>query len=146
MEILWYTRHMKVFFMLLFWALVLWPILSWFTFHVSGWSRWQKLFRREVTNDTDIAAAVGLKKFGSYNRCVRVGIEDYGIAFKPTHWLPFHKSFCIPWIQVLSYTFTPRKLSSVCILRTPQGTIRIVGEVAEIVARGCGHHFVQQQL
>jgi len=54
---------MKVFLMLLFWALVLWPILSWVTFHVAGWSRWQKLFRREVTNDTDIASAVGLKKF-----------------------------------------------------------------------------------
>lgn len=60
---LWYTEHMKVFLMLLFWALLLWPILSWITFYASGWYKWQKLYGREVTNDTDMAAAVGLKKF-----------------------------------------------------------------------------------
>jgi len=54
---------MKVFFMLLFWALLLWPILSWFTLYISGWKKWQKLFRRDVMNDTDVASAVGLKKF-----------------------------------------------------------------------------------
>lgn len=54
---------MKVFFMLFFWALVLWPIITWMSYHVAGWSKWEKLFRREVTNDTDLATSVGLKKF-----------------------------------------------------------------------------------
>jgi hypothetical protein len=60
---LWYTVRMKVFFMLFFWALVLWPIITWMSYHVAGWSKWEKLFRREVTNDTDLATSVGLKKF-----------------------------------------------------------------------------------
>ncbi len=38
----------------------------------------------------------------------------------------------------------PGRLSSVCILHTVQGDIRVYGEVAEIVARGCGHHYVAQ--
>lgn len=45
----------------------------------------------------------------------------------------------------MSFTFTPRKQSSVCILQTTQGTLRIVGDVAEIAARGCKNHFVEQQ-
>jgi hypothetical protein len=58
-----YNETMKVFLILIFFGLIIWPILSWITFYVSGWNKWQKLFRRVVTNDTDIASALGLKKF-----------------------------------------------------------------------------------
>jgi len=134
----------KVFLVLLFCAIIIWPIVTAMSYHVAGWKKWQKRYRRDVTNLTDMASSVGLKKFGNYNRCVRIGIEDYGVAFKPTFFLLFHKSFCIPWIQILSFQFTPGKLSSVCILRTNQGDIRIYGDVAEIVARGCQEHYVNQ--
>ncbi|MBP7806348.1 hypothetical protein KA057_01565 [Candidatus Gracilibacteria bacterium] len=135
---------MKVFLMLFFWALVLWPIISWMSYHVAGWGKWQKLFRRDVTNDTDLATSVGLKKFGSYNRCVRIGVEDYGIAFKPTFFLLFHKSFCIPWIQILSFQASIGKFSKVCILHTSQGDVRITGDAAEIVSRACESHYVSR--
>jgi hypothetical protein len=133
---------MKVFLMILFWFVLLWPILTWISYHIAGWRKWELMFRRDVTNDTDVASSVSLKKFWNYNRCVRIGVEDYGVAFQPIFFLLFHKSFCIPWIQILSYQYTPGKLSSVCLLHTTQGDVRIYGEVAEIVARGCEHHYV----
>lgn len=71
-------------------------------------------------------------------------MEDYGVAFKPRLFLFFHKPFCLPWIQILSYQIRLGKLSSVCILHTVQGDVRITGEAAEIVARGCEHHYVNR--
>lgn len=54
---------MKVFILIALAALCLWPLISWATYHFSGWEKWEKLFRREVTNDNDIASSVSLKKF-----------------------------------------------------------------------------------
>lgn len=135
---------MKVIFLILFLALILWPIISWMSYHVVGWAKWEKLYKREVNNDNDVASSVGLKKFGNYNKAVRVGVEDYGVAFEPRFFLLFHKSFAIPWVQILSFQYAPGRLSNVCILHTSQGDIRIYGEIAEVVARGCAHHYVSQ--
>jgi len=54
---------MKVFLMLLFWVVLLWPILTWISYHIAGWGKWEKTFRRDVTNDTETASSVSLKKF-----------------------------------------------------------------------------------
>ena len=135
---------MKIIILIAVAALCLWPLISWATYHFSGWQKWEKLFRRDVTNDNDIASSVSLKKFWNYDHAVRVGVEDFGIAFEPTMFLLFHKSFAIPWVQILSFQYTPGRLSNVCTLNTSQGIIHIYGEVAEIVARGCSHHYVAQ--
>jgi hypothetical protein len=135
---------MDILLLLIVAVLCLWPIITWFTYQFSGWKKWEALYRREVTNDADIASSVSLKKFGSYNRVVRIGIEDYGIAFAPTVFLLFHKSFCLPWAQILSYEYKPGRISSVCILHTQKGDIQISGEIAEVVARGCASHYVAQ--
>lgn len=125
--------------------LFLWPILSWFTYRVSGWWKWERLFHRQVTKDVIFASAVATKKFGSYNHAIKIGIEEYGVAFQPTVFLLFHKSFAIPWSQIMSFSYSPRRTSRLCLLRTNQGEIRIYGDVAEIVARGCAGHYVEQQ-
>lgn len=59
--------------------------------------------------------------------------------------LLFHKSFALPWVQILSYQYNPGRLSNVCTLHTGQGDISIYGEVAEIVARGCENHYVNKE-
>lgn len=63
---------MKILFLIIIAALCLWPLISWATYHFSGWGKWETLFRRDVTNDNDIASSVSLKKFGNYNHAVRV--------------------------------------------------------------------------
>ncbi len=133
---------MEIILLLLLAALCLWPIVSWTSYHIAGWKKWEQLFRREVTRDVDTASAVSLKKFGSYNRVVKIGIEDYGIAFRPSIFLLFHKSFAVPWAQVLSFEYTPGRIASTCILHTQQGDITISGDIAEVVARACAGHYV----
>lgn len=54
---------MKVLFLLIAIVLVLWPIIMWSTYQIAGWKKWEKLFRRDVTNDTDVASSVSFKKF-----------------------------------------------------------------------------------
>ncbi|MCB9807214.1 hypothetical protein H6768_05030 [Candidatus Peribacteria bacterium] len=54
---------MKVFFVLFFVIIILWPVLTWISYYVAGWKKWESLFRRDVTHDTDTATSVGLKKF-----------------------------------------------------------------------------------
>ena len=73
-----------------------------------------------------------------------MGVEAYGVAFELTFFLLFHKSFAIPWVQILSFQYIPGRISNVCVLHTAQGDIRIYGDVAEIVAHGCSHHYVAQ--
>lgn len=54
---------MKVIFILIAIVLVLWPIIMWSTYQIAGWKKWEKLFRRDVTHDTDVASSVSFKKF-----------------------------------------------------------------------------------
>lgn len=54
---------MKVFLVLLFGAAIVWPLVSWATYHISGWSAYQKKYRRDVTHDTFVASSLSLKKF-----------------------------------------------------------------------------------
>jgi hypothetical protein len=97
-----------------------------------------------VTKDTDLVSSVSLKKFWNYNHVVRIGIEDYGVAFCPTIFLLFHKSFSIPWAQITSCEYKPGRTTCVCILHTTQGDINIYGEISEVIARACASHYVMQ--
>lgn len=133
---------MKIFILFGFLAIIFWPAVCWLSFHFYGWKKWQEKFGRATLNDAETAPSVMLVKFGSYNRCVRVGAEEYGISFIPRFFLFFHKSFSIPWVQILSFEYFSKKTSKVCILHTAQGNVKITGEIAEIIARGCDNHYV----
>jgi biopolymer transport protein ExbB/TolQ len=58
-----YTDSVKILFILITSALVMWPIITWSTYNIAGWKKWEKLYRREVTKDTDLVSSVSLKKF-----------------------------------------------------------------------------------
>lgn len=75
---------------------------------------------------------------------VRIGIEDYGVSFRPTIFLLFHKSFSLPWARITSFEYKPGRLSSLCTLHTQMGDINIYGDVAEVVAHACKNHYVVQ--
>lgn len=54
---------MKVIILIVVLLLMVWPVISWMSYHIAGWSKWEKLYQRGVTNDNDLASSVGLKKF-----------------------------------------------------------------------------------
>lgn len=91
-----------------------------------------------------IASSVGLRKFWNYNRCIHIGIDEYGVSFVPSKILLFHTAFAVPWVNILSYEVIVTRSSKRCVLNTNMGKLTLIGEVAEIVARGCDHHYVAQ--
>ncbi len=137
---------MKIFLMIMAGAVVIWPIICWFSYHMVGWRMWElKFFRAQTTLNTSLASSVSLKKFGSYNLLVFVGVEEYGVAFVPSWLLIFHKRFSIPWANIMSFSLIASHASTKCLLNTNVGQIVITGDIAEIVARGCESHYVSKR-
>lgn len=142
---LWYYFCMKILLILIFVACIIWPIVCWFSYHMAWWRYWEQKFARKQTNfNTLLATSVGLKKFGTYNLCVSVGVEDYGVLFAPSRLLFFHHTFSIPWANIISFQMVVSHASTRCILNTNAWQIVIKGDIAEIVGRGCQSHYVVQ--
>ena len=123
--------------------LIIWPIICWSSAYLTGWRRWEILFDRvpRSTNDT-LVSSVWFRRWGGYNRCIWMGTEDYGVSFRPIWLLLFHRSFCIPWSNILSYQVEISRSRQLCILHTNEGDIRVSGYFARILASECGKHFV----
>lgn len=98
---------MSLFFLIILCASGVWTVVMYASYLISGWRLWEHRFRRAVTYDNERASSVSLKKFGSYNRLVRVGVEEYGVTFRPTLFLLFHRSFAVPWVYILSFEYHP---------------------------------------
>src|SRR5687767_9367071 len=111
--------------------ILFWIVLSWASYILGGWHKWVRLFRRRSKAMVSLAKNVSLRRFGGYNRCVRVGTDEYGVVFSPLKILLFHDTFIVPWAQILGYEVSVNRMRSVCILHITQGDIRIYGNMAE---------------
>lgn len=137
------TKAVIIFFVC---ALIMWPFVSIGSYYIAGWHRWQKRFRRDVWHNTIMASSVSLVKFGSYNRCISISIDDYGIGFRPIRFLLLHKSFTIPWVQIQAFSFEWRKTRRTVTLMMLQGNITIRWDIAQNIAESCKNHYVWEKV